>query len=473
MSARRVVIVGGGITGLTAAYRLVQKGKDESGEPLSVTVLEERQRLGGNIQTEKKDGFLVDGGPDSFVITKPQATALCKELGLTQSLIVTTEQNRKVYVLHQGELIVLPEGLALGIPTRFLPLMKSPIVPLLGKARMGLDLFIPRRKDASDESIGAFFRRRLGQDAVVRLAEPLLGGIYAGDVDKLSMRATFPQLVELEEKHRSLIRGALAQRAARGGHPPKGKAPPSIFQSLLGGMGQLVDALVAAIEKAGGTIQRGARLTRIRKRDGGFTLDLASGAPIEADRLLLCTPAYVAASAIEEMDREIAASLREIPYLSTGTVTLGYRRADVPHALDASGLVIPRDEGRKALAATFISSKWAGRAPEDGALLRVFVGGHRDPGALTKSDDELIGLGREELDRLIGVKADPILTRVFRYEKSNAQPIVGHGARIEGIRKRAAAHPGLYFAGAAFDGVGIPDCVRQANDAAAAIAAQR
>lgn len=475
MPSRRVVIVGGGITGLTAAYRLLRAGRDESGAPLEVTLLEERPRLGGNIQTEKRDGFLIDGGPDSFVATKPQATALCKELGLGESLIVTTEENRKVYVLRKGELEVLPEGLALGIPTRFLPLAKSPIIPWLGKARMAFDLVIPRRRDEGDESIGSFFRRRLGSDAVVRLAEPLLGGIYAGDVDQLSMRATFPQLVELEEKYRSLIRGALAQRKARGGHTA-GKAPPSPFQSLLGGMGQLVDALVAAIEKAGGTLRLGAKVETIRKVEGeqGFTLDLAGeAAPIHADRLLLCTPAYVAASTLEGLDADIAASLREIPYLSTGTVTLAYRRADVPHSLDASGLIIPRDEGRRALAATFISSKWKGRAPEGSALLRVFIGGHRDPGALTRSDDELVALGRDELERLVGVKADPLFSRVFRYEKSNAQPIVGHQARVQGIRKLAEKHPGLLFAGAAFDGVGIPDCVRQANEAAAAIIAQR
>jgi protoporphyrinogen/coproporphyrinogen III oxidase len=473
---RRVVVVGGGITGLTTAYRLVSAGRDAAGAPLTVTLLEARPRLGGNIRTERREGFLIDGGPDSFVVTRPQATALCKEIGLGDRLIPTTPKNRRVYVLHRGALELLPEGLMLGVPTRILPMVRTRLLSWPSKARMALDLAIPRRAPDGDESVGQFIRRRLGGAAVAQLAEPLLGGIYAGNVDTLSMRSTFPQLLELEQKHGSLIRGAIAQMAARAAE--RGE-PPSAFQSLLGGMGEIIDTLAAKIEKAGGKIQIGAEVTSIKKGAAGerfllgTTRDADDMATIAADDVVLCTPAYVAADALDGLDREISATLRQVPYLSTATVVCGYHRADVAHPLDASGLIVPKGEGRRILAATFISSKWTARAPSDATLVRVFVGGHRDAGALAQSDEELIALAQRELAGLIGVRARPILARVYRYARANAQPVIGHAARMQKIRSLSERHPGLHFAGAAFDGVGIPDCVRQGGEVAARIVGAR
>lgn len=477
MQPRRVVIVGGGITGLAAAYRLLEARQDASGAPIAVTLLEARPRLGGNIRTERREGFLIDGGPDSFVVTKPQAAALCKEVGLGDRLIPTTPKNRKVYVLHRGALERLPEGLLLGVPTRILPMVQTSLLSWPTKARMALDLVIPRRASGGDESVGHFIRRRLGGAAVAQLAEPLLGGIYMGNVETLSMQSTFPQLLELEHKHGSLIRGAIAQMAARAVAP--GQPPASPFQSLLGGMGELIDTLAARIEKAGGEIRIGAEVTAIRRgaAGAGFLLgtrrDAGEVAEIAADDVVLCTPAYVAADALDGLDRDLSATLRQIPYLSTATVVCGYHRADVAHPLDASGLIVPRGEGRRIVAATFISSKWSARAPSDATLLRVFVGGHRDAGALSQSDEELIALARSELATLIGVRARPILARVYRYARANAQPVIGHAARVQKIRALAERHPGLHFAGAAFDGVGIPDCVRQGGEVAARIAGAR
>ncbi len=471
MSPRRVVVVGGGITGLTTAYRLVRAGHDGAGRPLSVTLLEERPRLGGNIQTERRDGFVIDGGPDSFVVTRPQAANLCRELGLGDRMIGTTEKNRKVYIRQGGALHPLPEGLVLAIPSRVWPLAKSPLFSWPGKARMALDLLLPRRPEIGDESVGHFIRRRLGNEALERLAEPLLGGIYAGNVDSLSLRATFPQLLDLERKHRSLIRGAVAQRAAR--KDQKGRPPPSLFTSLLGGMGELVDALAAAIKKGGGELRTSAGVASIHAGalPGGkaapFRLELQGGGePLLADDVVLTTPAHAAATALDSYDRDLAARLRQVPYVSSAVVVFGFTRADVPHALDASGLIIPKGEKRRALAATFISSKWAGRAPSDAALLRVFLGGHRDPGALAQTDDELIQIARDELGALLGLRAKPTLARVYRYDRANAQPVIGHLDRVEKMRSLAAEHPGLHLAGAAFDGVGIPDCVRQATEVA-------
>lgn len=474
MNPRRVVIVGGGITGLAAAYRLLRTGKDASGTPLAVTVLEARPRVGGNIQTERRDGFVIDGGPDAFVATRPQALALCKELGLGERLIPTSEKSRKVYIRQGGVQHQLPEGVVLGIPTRLWPLVKTRLFSWPAKIRMGLDLILPRRRGGGDESVGAFMRRRLGAEAVDRLAEPLLGGIYAGNVDQLSLRAAFPQLLELEEKYGSLIRGTLAQKAK---HPqPKGKAPASVFYSLLGGVGELVDTLGRAIDKMEGDIRLGAAVATVAPGPGGegearwHVHVRGEDQPVPADDVIFCSPAFATADALAELDSEIAARLRQIPYVSTATVSVAFPRADVPHPLDASGLILPKGEKHDVLATTFVSSKWVGRAPDDIALLRVFVGGYRDPGALERSDDELVGLARREIEALLGVRGRPVLSRVFRYERGNAQPSIGHPERLARLRALAGKHPGLHLAGAAYDGVGIPDCIRQADEAAKRIA---
>jgi oxygen-dependent protoporphyrinogen oxidase len=469
---RRVVIVGGGITGLSAAYRLLKKGADKDGAPISVTLLEARPRLGGNIQTERRDGFVIDGGPDAFVAARPHATALCKELGLGERLIPTSEKSRKVYIRQGGVEHLLPEGVVLGIPTKLWPLVRTRLFSWPGKIRMGLDLVLPRRRGGPDESVGAFMRRRLGREAVERLAEPLLGGIYAGNVDALSLRQAFPQLLELEEKYGSLIRGTLAQKAKH--PPPKDGKPASVFYSLLGGMGELVETLARSVDKLGGVIRVGAEVEAVTEGDGDARLRVVvrgDSEAVPADDVILCAPAYAQADALDGIDRELSRLLRQIPYVSTATVAVAFPRADVPHALDASGLILPKGEKREVLATTFVSSKWVGRAPEDVALLRVFVGGYRDPGALQQSDDELVAMARRELAALVGVRARPLLARVFRYDRGNAQPSIGHPERLAKMRSLARQHPGLHLAGAAFDGVGIPDCIRQAEEVVARIVA--
>lgn len=469
--SRHIAVIGGGVTGLSVAYRLLSSPKRDG---LSVTLIEAKPRLGGNIVTERRDGFVIDGGPDSFVAAKPQATALCKELGLGDRLITTIEKNRRVYILRHDKLHSLPEGIVLTIPTRFMPLATSPIFSWSAKARMALDFVLPRRANPKDdESIGSFVRRRLGREALEVLADPLLGGIYAGDVDKLGIRSTFPQLAELEDKHGSLIRGALSQRRKTA----PGTPPPSPFQSLEGGMGELIDALEAKIRALGGNIIVGAPINSLapptERSAGRWTVRYSqanrSEETLAVDGIVMTTQSHVAASVCERFDAELGEMLRGIPYLSTATVALAYPRSAVAHPLDAVGVIIPRDERRRILAATFISSKWRSRAPEDMVLMRVFVGGHRDPSRLSSSDEELAAVGREELERLLNLRAEPLFTRVFRYEQANAQPIVGHADHVRRIRQRAERHPGLWFAGAAYEGVGIPDCVRQANDAAALV----
>ncbi|AKT35992.1 protoporphyrinogen oxidase [Chondromyces crocatus] len=487
MSGRRVVILGGGITGLTVAHRLLASARGNA-SPVEVTLLEARSTLGGNIRTERAGGFVLDGGPDAWVLTKPHASELCRELGLGDRLVETVVRNRRVYIQRQGKLFVMPEGLVLTVPTQVLPFARTPLLSWSAKARMGLDLVLPRRDDEEDESIAGFIRRRLGRGALEQLAEPLLGGIYAGDVESLSIRSTFPQLVEMERKHGSMIRGALAQRRARKASAPGQKqGPPSAFHSLLGGVGELVDTLARKVERAGGQIRHGARVDAIlpgpersvpassdEPRAPRYLVRIAGQAELlPADEVVIALPAHAAADALSSLDLDIAAALRLVPYESTATVLLGYRRVDVPHPLDAVGAIFPRPEGRRALALTFASSKWPGRAPADAALLRVFFGGHRDPRILAQPDEALIALACEELRALVGVTARPLLSRLFRFDRASAQPVVGHAARLAALRHQAERHPGLHFAGAAFDGIGIPDCVRQGTEVARAILSAR
>ncbi len=469
MSARRIVIVGGGITGLATAHALVTGPRATE---LDVVVLEAGAAPGGNIRTMKRDGYTIDGGPDSWVASKPQATALATAVGLGDDLMPTVEATRRVYVAWKGGLHPLPEGLVLAVPTQVMPMLKTPLFSWAAKLRMGLEIMVPRRKSRDDESIGEFVTRRLGTEMTERLAAPLLGGIFAGDATKISIRATFPQFVEMEEKHGSLI---LAMRAAkRANGAPKGKGPPSAFTSLRGGMGSLVDAVVRAIGAA--RVRTSTCVTSIAKLDAGdargrFRIDVKGGDSLYADDVVLATPAHAAGVALGALDADLARDLDGIPYASTATVFLAYRRADVKHPLDGVGFLVPRPLGRPILAATWVSSKWESRAPEGGVLMRAFFGGHWGEELLSQSDDQLVELARKELGDLMKLDATPLFSQVFRFVRASPQPVVGHLAKIARMKTTLARYPGLYIAGSGFDGVGVPDCVRQANEIAATIVA--
>jgi oxygen-dependent protoporphyrinogen oxidase len=470
----RVVVVGGGVTGLTAAYAIHRARPDAD-----LTLLESASALGGNIRTERQGGFVIDAGPDSFVRTKPDAVELCRILGLDPELISTESAARHVYVAHRGKLTLMPGGMALAVPTRLGPLLETPLLSPRGKLRMLAEPFVPKARTAEDESIESFFTRRVGAEGARCLAGPLLGGIYAGDVSKLSMHATFPQLVELEQRHGSLLRGLLAGEIARSGggqvrpgigqivtwlRRTGGAEAASPFLSLRGGMGTLIDALARTLP--GGAVRTGTAVTAIERLEGGYRVVTAEGAHL-ADAVVLATPAHVAARVVP--DAELARELGAIPYVSTATVFFALDRTHLAHNLQGFGFIVPPGEAR-ILAGTWVSSKWAGRAPEGAALIRAFVGGARDPDRVAAStDDELVLLARTELEKLMGPLGAPLFTRVHRYAQSNPQPLVGHRARLDRIQARLAALPGLEIAGAAYDGVGIPDCVRQANAAASRV----
>lgn len=455
----RVAVVGGGITGLAAAYGLVQAGGLRGAE---VTLYEQAQRLGGKILTERIDGFLLEAGPDSFLTSKPEAVALSQALGLGEEL-VGTGPHRTVYVLSRGRLHPLPEGLALVAPTKVLPFLRSGLFTLPEKARIGAELLLPPRTGDGDESLGAFVRRRLGQAALDRIAAPLLAGIYAGDAEQLSLEATFPLLRDLERRHGSVIAGMLARRRAAA--DADGRL--SLFATLRGGLDRLVERLVAALE--GVEVRTGSGVKAIARQGSGYLLHLTTGERAGADAVILTTPAFVAASLLQFLAPEAASLLRQIPYASTATVSLAFREGDLP-MLRGHGFVVARGEGRRITACTWASAKWPDRAPPGFALLRAYVGSASDAAVLEQSDEEILRVVGEELHAAMGITASPVLWRIVRWPVSMPQYTVGHLERLAAAEAALARLPGLYLAGAAYRGIGLPDCIRQGLRAAAMVA---
>jgi oxygen-dependent protoporphyrinogen oxidase len=464
-----VVVLGGGITGLAAAHRLLQTHADAT-PGLRVTLVEAGDRLGGKIVTEHRDGFVIEGGPDSFLATKPRGIRLCEELGTEGNLHLqgVRPQRRRAFVLWSDRLHDLPEGLSGLVPTRLAPLARASLLSPLGKARVGFDYLLPARRAPGDESLGAFIRRRLGREAWERLVEPLMAGIYAADGDQLSLAATFPQLREAECRYGGLIKGVLAARRLA---PAPVPAPGSQFLTPAGGLGTLVGALETRLREGGATLALGNPATAVTSSGSGFDVRLAAGGVIEANAVIVATPAYAAADLLAELDPVLATELAAIPHASTAIVTLAYRGEEIRHPLDGHGYVIPRAEGSPILACTWSSRKWAGRAPEGWELIRVFIGRAGQEEALATGDDALIALAVQEVAARLGVTAPASLTRVHRWPRAMPQYLLGHPERIARIEAAQRGHPGLYLAGNAFHGVGLPDCIASGERAADAAAA--
>ncbi len=462
----RVAIVGGGIAGLSTAWYLQQRAA-AAGQPLTYTLLERSARWGGKVWTDYVAGFgdepfVVEGGPDSFLTQKPWALQLARELGLGPELLNTNEQSRKVFVLRNGKAVPLPDGVMLIIPTRFMPFALSPLLSPMAKLRMACDFVIPAKRDGQDETLADFVNRRLGAQALDRLAEPLMSGIYNAEADRQSLLATFPRFRELEEKHGSLIRGMLAARKARPPQPPPGSGkPPAAFVSLRHGTYELIETLVGRLT---GDLRLNTGVEQLTAQDGGYRLTLTSGQVLSADWVVLAIPAYATAALLDELAPEAADGLRTIRYVSTGTISLAYRRGDIHHPLDGFGLVIPRSEGRRINAITWTSTKFSHRAPAGHALLRVFFGGSRRPEMMDKDDAELTALVRSELLELMGIDAAPLFERIYRWHDANPQYDVGHLERVAAVE--AALPPGIFVTGSPYRGVGLPDCVQQAQKTA-------
>jgi oxygen-dependent protoporphyrinogen oxidase len=458
----KLVVIGGGISGLAAAHRAWELARGRS-VPVDLTLIEARSRLGGTIMTEHVDGFLVEAGPDSFLSEKPWALALCRRLGIEDRLARTDDRFRKTFVLFRGRLHPLPDGFQLLAPTRVGPFLGSRLFSWPGKLRMALDLVLPRG-GGDDESLGDFVRRRLGAEALERIAQPLVAGIYTADPDTLSLAATMPRFLELERRERSvtLALWRAARRAPQAAAGTSG-ARWSLFVTMRDGMEDLVRAVSDRLPPA--SVRLKERVHGFERTRDGWRVLLADGGDLHADLVIVATEAHQAARLLRYVDPALAQLLGEIPYASSATVSLGYRRDAIPHPLDGFGFVVPRSEGCPILACTFSSVKYPRRAPAGHALLRVFLGGALAEGVLTAGEEALVALARKDLARVLGVTAPPVLTRVWRHPASMPQYVVGHIARIDAIERALAAHRGLAVAGGAYRGVGIADCVRSGESA--------
>ena len=428
---KRVAIIGGGIAGLAAAWELHKGGA-------KVTLLEARPRLGGVIETKRARGWIVEGGPDSFLTTKPAAVELIREIGLEDHLVPS--RSRRVYVLTQGVLHPVPEGMHLTVPTRAWPLLKSSLFTWRGKLRMLSERWRRAAPPEGDESLGSFVRRRFGVEAFEKLAEPLMAGIHLAPGDRLSLRSTFPRFAEMERDRGSLIR-AMKDAPAVG--------PVSPFASLRGGVGALVERLVERME--GVEFRTGAPVRRI---EPGYRLVLDGGA-VAADAVIVAAPAPVAADLLAGLDPGLAEALRKIEYVGSATISLGWPRTAVPRELDGTGFVIPRAEAGSIMACTWSSTKFENRAPEGRVLVRCFV----PPEGMGASDPQIVGNAREVLGRALGITAEPELVEVRRWEGANPVYAVGHEEQVREIESRRATLANLFLTGAGYRGLGLPDCI--------------
>ena len=461
MKRVKLAVIGGGITGLAAAHRAVELARERSTE-LELTLVEARDRLGGTIATDHAGGFLVEAGPDSFLSEKPWALALCRRLGVEHRLMRTDDRFRRVFVWRAGRLHPLPDGFQLLAPTKLGPFVRSGLFSWPGKLRMAFDLVLPRSVN-DDESLGAFVRRRLGREALERVAQPLVAGIYTADPDDLSLAATMPRFSELERRERSVILG-LWRANRRAPQAGTSGARWSLFVTFQNGMEELVTALAPRLPP--GSVMLKHRVDGIERRGGGWRVLGGLGPALEADHVIVAAESYTASRLVRYVDPALATLLGEIPYASSATVTFGFRRAEVPHPLDGFGFVVPRTERRAVLACTFSSVKYPGRAPKGHALLRCFMGGALNERMLESDDPALVAGARDELRQALGITAEPVLTRVARWTKAMPQYHVGHAGRIEAIEQCTAALPSLHLAGGAYRGVGIADCVRSGEAAA-------
>ena len=450
----RVLVVGGGITGLTAAYTLGRAG-------IPTTLLEASGRLGGKLRTERVDGFLVEAGPDSFVSCRPAALELAHELGLRDA-IVRPREPRVVQIRTGGRFVPLPQEMGLVLPTRLRPFVTTPLFAPREKLRMGLDLVLPRDDLTCDVGVGAHLRRRLGAALVDRLAGPLLGGVYGTSIDELSLLAVVPQLRDAERAHRSLLLASLAAGRAR----RHGDGSP--FVTLAGGMGQLVDALVGALQQAADVEIRprtALRALERRRPDRPLEALLATGERLRPDVVILTTPGPEAARLIEGVATNVATTLRPIPHGTTAVVSLGYRTAQFAAPPADHGFLVAAGEPLLIDACTISSAKWPGRAPEETVLVRAFVGS-RSGRAASMSDAALVAAAIRDVATTLGARGDPLLVRLARWTSQMPQYTVGHLDRVAAVFAGLADTPSLILAGAPYQGVGIPDCVAQGRAAA-------
>lgn len=464
----RTAIIGGGIAGLAAAYELEKAGA-------AYTLFEAGPRLGGVIASENVAGSVLEDGPDSFISEKPAAAELCRELGLDDSLVPSNDPARKTYIVVKNRLVSLPDGLMFLVPTKLIPTALSPLFSLGTKIRMGLELLHPPRPSEQDESVASLVERHYGPEVVDRLAGPLLSGIYGGEAHQLSARAVLARMVEMEAKYGSLTRAMLAAMKNAPKPAASGRPARSLFTTLRGGLQQMIDALVATLNPT--SIRRNTPVRSVERTADGWRITTEAGSE-EFGALIVATPAWAAAQLLSTVDAALSEELAGVPYSSSITVNLVYDESKLGPLPEGFGFLVPASAGRAMLACTFSHRKFLGRTAPGKAVLRAFLGGVRNESLLDQPDEVLIATARREFSEILGAKVlgphvEPEEARVSRWRRAMAQYAVGHLERVARIRGRVAALPGLHLAGNAYDGIGIPDCIRLGRKAAREIIGNR
>ncbi|CAM2961367.1 protoporphyrinogen oxidase [Paenibacillus sediminis] len=456
----KIVIIGGGLTGLSSAFYL-RKFYRESGLSPQITIIEKDSKMGGKIETLLRDDFVIEKGPDSFLARKTAMIDLAKELNLEQELVSTNPDAKKTYILNKGKLHPMPAGLVLGIPTQLMPFLKSGLVSFGGKVRAMMDFIIPPRRSTEDESLGNFIERRLGAEVLENMTEPLLAGIYAGDTHHLSLQATFPQFGEVEREYGSLIRGMMSGKKPKETHSGTKK---SMFLTFRKGLQTLVDTLVESLNDVDQRMNTEVRALHLGG-ESKYKVELGNGDMLHADIVFVTTPTFVTAEILKpHVD---VSPLEAINYVSVANVVMAFRKEDVKEMFDGSGFLVPRKEGRNITACTWTSTKWLHTSPDDKVLLRCYVGRSGDEQNVYLPDEALTDLVRNDVRDLMGITAKPLFTEITRLEKSMPQYPVGHIEAIQGLREDLATNlPGVYIVGAGYDGVGLPDCIKQAKEVA-------
>ncbi|GGH15691.1 protoporphyrinogen oxidase [Paenibacillus segetis] len=463
-SSSKVVIIGGGLTGLSAAF-YIRKFYREKGLIPQITIVDKDSRLGGKIETLHRDGFVIEKGPDSFLARKTAMIDLAKELEIDHELVSMNPEAKKTYIVHRRELHPMPSGLVLGIPTELGPFLKTGLISLSGKARAMLDFVLPRRKSKEDESLGHFIERRLGAEVLQNVTEPLLAGIYAGDTHHLSLQSTFPQFGELEQQYGSLIKGMMTGKKPVETHTGTKR---SAFLTFRQGLQSLVHALVYELSDVDQRLE--AQVASISKNDaGGYQVVLASGESLQADDVIVTAPAFAAADLLRPYVD--VSALDAINYVSVANVVLAFDRRDLKGLFDGSGFLVPRKEGMSITACTWTGVKWLHTSPDDKMLLRCYVGRSGDEQKVFLSDEALTDLVLQDLHELMNIQAVPLFSEITRLPKSMPQYPVHHLQHIAELRRSIESSlPGLYVTGAAFEGVGLPDCIKQAKEMAQGMA---
>lgn len=458
-----VVVIGGGISGLSSAFYLQSMAR-ESGKQLEIVLIEAEDHLGGKINTLRKDGFVIEKGPDSFLSRKLPIIELAHDLGIEGELVATNPKASKTYIMKESWLHLMPPGLVLGVPTEIIPFLKTGLVSAEGKLQALSDLIKPATPAENDESLGDFLARRLGNEMVTHIAEPLLAGIYAGNLYELSLNATFPQFAQAEKEFGSLIVGSRHNRRDAA-EQNKGKNPAT-FMTFRNGLTTMVEALKR--ELSGTTIKLNGKAVALHKEDNDYEVELQYGERVRATAVIMTTPAFAAQPILTPHIQND--SLGKIRYVSVANVVMAFDEKNFDVKFDGSGFLIPHSEGLHITACTWTSNKWLHSAPEGKVLLRCYVGHADDQQSILLNDEQIVAAVRRDIEKAIGLKSQPIFTEITRLNHSMPQYPVGHLDNITDLRNEMSQKlPGVWVTGAAFDGVGLPDCIRQGKEAASAI----